>query len=558
MNRPSSTAEVLGPVLETLDEFGRDVGWGHMPPEPLEAPVSIDELQIDFTPSPADWRDQILYSVIIDRFSRARPFKRWGDPADGRTRHGGNIRGLIERLDYLKGLGVTTLQINPIFMNPPAGYHQYWPVHFLAVDPHLGTMRDFKKLVLEVHRRGMYIVMDMVFNHTAPIIQYDGDVRFGPRKSVKRWRYLLKPVELADERHYSLRGDINDWHDARQCAEGDLPGGINRLRTEDRSTQDILLKIAKWWIRETDVDGFRLDAYPHVSKDLWTRVFSEIRDYAAKLGKRDFLLMGELFDGDPRHYVGELRNGRLSAAYNYPAYFWNNAALHAQAAPEALAQSHEALSSLLGDRLHYMVNFISNHDRVHFLKENDDAGLLRFALGCILTDIGIPYLYGEEQAPRQVPGRELLDVEAPREDRFIQGRFKNPCSPLDGFSTGSPEYRLMNALIRVRKDVAALRRGEKHVRCAESRGPGLYVFSRIHEGREALVVLNSANEPRGARVWVDSSLTPAGTRLIDALDAEYSSTAFSEDGKGSQVEVQAPAYGVRILLEERPGERHEG
>ena len=241
--------------------------------------------------------------------------------------------------------------------------HQFWPVHLLAVDPHLGTLAELRRLVKGLHRRGMYFVLDMVFNHTAPVLEYHDGFEFGPRKEVRRWRYPVKPVELAREEHYSLRGDISDWGDPEQYAHGDLPGGVNKLRTEHPATQDILIDVAKWWIKETDADGFRLDAYPHVAREFWARLSQEVRSYAARLGKRDFLLLGELFDGDASHYAPEFESGRLTAAYDYPGYFWEEAALHGKAPTRALEESDRRLRAALGGRAQSMVSFLSNHDR---------------------------------------------------------------------------------------------------------------------------------------------------------------------------------------------------
>jgi alpha-amylase len=537
----------MNPSSAVIDLRERDLGWEGIPPEPSGAPSSISQVLVDYTPSPEDWRDEVFYSVLIDRFDRADPCSPWGDPMDARTRHGGNLRGLAGRLDYLRGLGATALLLNPVFMNPPAGYHQYWPVHFMAVDPHLGTMEDLRGLIAEAHARGMRVILDMVFNHTGPILEYRGGPAFGPRKEVRRWRYPLKPVELAREEHFSLRGDIADWNDPEQRANGDLPGGINRLRTEHPLTQDILLRIAKWWIQATDADGFRLDAYCHVSRDFWTRLFVEAREFARGLGKKDFLLLGELFDGNPAHYLPELRGGRLGAAYNYPAYFWNDKALHADAPARDLEDGFLALRGALGERLHHMVNFIGNHDRPHFLREGDSPGLILPALAHVLAGQGIPYLYGEEQARRRVPEREWLDVEAPREDRFRAGAFKNPADPSDGFETGSPGYRAVRSLTRARERLAALRRGEQYPRWSDPSGPGICAFSRIYRGEEALVVLNTSAEPRSAGMPVDKDLSPGGTAFVDALDPGYGAAARSEGG-GSRVRVEVPGHGVRILI----------
>jgi glycosidase len=537
-------ASVCEAQAADLDPFGRDIGWRDMPAEPPEAPASLSDVFVEFTPSPQDWRDQVLYSLLIDRFDRRPPFRTWGDPACPQARHGGNLRGVLERLDYLQGLGATTLHVGPVFMNPPSGYHQYWPVHLLAVDPHLGTLAELRRLVKGLHRRGMYFVLDMVFNHTAPVLEYHDGFEFGPRKEVRRWRYPVKPVELAREEHYSLRGDISDWGDPEQYAHGDLPGGVNKLRTEHPATQDILIDVAKWWIKETDADGFRLDAYPHVAREFWARLSQEVRSYAARLGKRDFLLLGELFDGDASHYAPEFESGRLTAAYDYPGYFWEEAALHGKAPTRALEESDRRLRAALGGRAQSLVSFLSNHDRGHFLGEGEPAGLLKAALGHLLTDARIPSLYGDEQAWRRAAGREWLDVEAFREDRFPEGLFKNPDASADGFDTEVSLYRWTARLACLRRSFPALRRGEKLVRWSDPDGPGLYAFSRVHEGREVLVVLNTAGEPRSARMSLDPRLSPPGSILLDALDP----ACAVRIGEGSQALVQTPPYGVRVFV----------
>ncbi len=377
----NSSAGADAPVRpdQGLDPFGRDVGWNRMLPEPAEAPKSLAEVTLDpkpgmaYTPSPEDWRDETFYAVIADRFNRAGVYHVFGDPADGRTRHGGNIRGVIEKLDYLKGMGVTTLLINPVWMNPPLASHQYWAVHFMAVDPQLGTMADFQELVREAHKRGLHVVLDMVFNHTGPTIEYKEGFGFGAPKTIDHWNYAVKPAELARPEHFNRRGDIADWNDPEQKQFGDLPGGINSLATVNPATQDILLKIAKWWIKETDIDGFRLDVYKHVHPSFWPRLYSEVRAYASTLGKKNFFFVGELYDGDPNNLVPEVKSGRLDSAYNYPAFYWNFSALHGEAPTRKLEDNFHALRAALGEALGRLVHFVDNHDRYRFLRGRDES-----------------------------------------------------------------------------------------------------------------------------------------------------------------------------------------
>ena len=539
------------------DDFGRTNGWEDVPLEPADAPKALRDVDVDGPALAAprktfeDMRDQVFYYVMIDRFGRVGQTRPWGDQNDARTRHGGNIEGLVSKLDYLKGLGVTTVVVSPLQMNTPAAYHGYSPIHRTAVEPALGTMRSMKTLQAELEKRGMFLVVDRVFNQTGPIIKYKDGFKYSDTpKEIERIRYPLKPseyVEDADE-HFSRHGDIDDWNSEKQKQSGDLPGGIPRLASENRSTQDLLIEETKWWMRESGEIGARVDALPHLAPDFLERMFPETRAYAQqKLGNGKYFYLGELFEGDPQKYIPWLKEGRLDAAYNYISYYWNDEALHGRAPTSVLEGSFHKLGDILGPAVHRLVNFLGNHDRLHFLGANDPVGVLHFALSYAFTSIGMPYLYGEEQAPRRVPGRKWLDIEAAREDRFEGGKFTNPASVDSSFDTGSEGYKLVSKLAGIRRDHAALRRGEQYVRWSDQNGPGIFAFSRIHAGEEVLVVLNSSGEEKEAEMWVDGGLTPAGTTLIDKMDGATETQAFAKDG-GTKVYAKVPAYGTRIFV----------
>src|SRR5438309_4824406 len=149
-------------------------------------------------PSAADFRsrqpqDEVIYFVLPDRFENGDPANDRGglsgdrlttgfDPTSKGFYNGGDLKGLIRRLDYIQGLGATALWVAPIFKNKPvqgpkghesAGYHGYWITDFTRVDPHFGTNADFKALVDAVHARGMKFYMDIVVNHTADVIYFE-------------------------------------------------------------------------------------------------------------------------------------------------------------------------------------------------------------------------------------------------------------------------------------------------------------------------------------------------------------------------------------------------
>jgi len=533
-----------------------DLGWDQLPAVPAEAPNSLAEISLDvppgahYTPSPKDWRREIVESVIFDRYGRAEPHSSWGDPAAATTRHGGNIRGLIERLDYLKGQGATALIVNPVYFTLPAAYHNYWPLHFMAVDPHLGTMQDFKDLVAEAHKRGMRIVLDVVFNHSGPIIEYNEGYRFGDKpKTIKEWKFPLKPVELAQADNFHRRGSISDWNDPEQIKYGDFPGGLNHLATDRPATQDILLKIAKWWMKETDVDGFRLDTYMHVAESFWDRFHSELPAYARTLGKDNFLTIGEIYHGDARVLKPELAPGRLGAAFNYPSYFGDLDALHARAPTRKLEDRFKEVADVLGPLVHKLLNFVDLQDKPRFLEDATPVGLLRVAMAYVMFSVGIPFVYyGSEQAFRRAATNVDVGLDAYREDMFPGGEFRSMGSTGDDFKPDSEMYRYMQRITTSRKAHEALMVGEQYVRWSDPSGSGVYAFSRIHDGEEVVVVMNTAAEERSADMYVDASASPAGTHFADDLDKSYKTIASAPSEGGSKLFVRVPAHGVRVLV----------
>ena len=545
---------------------GKDDAEGWLP-APAEAPQTLAQASLEvepgrkYYPSPKDWRDELLYSIMVDRFSRGSNPQPVGDPKDGATRHGGDIPGIIDRLDYLKDSGVTTLMLTPVAMNLPAAYHGYAPIQLLAIDPHMGTMADFKKLVAEAHARGMRVVLDLVVNHSGPVFEYQGNPQWSGQqdvpKPISEWNYDFKPADLAKPEHFTRAGVIRDWNDPQEVVRGDFPPNLRHYATDDPATQEMLIHVASWWIKEADIDGLRLDAIKHVAPAFLPRFYAEVRSYAAKLGKDKFLLLGEVstgVDGELASYMGPKG---LDSAYNYPAYRRENYALHGRAPTAQLESSYKSNLAAFGDQITGMLlRFLDNHDVSRFLRDGEYVGVLKVALAFVLFTTGVPLVYyGTEQAFRQNIGS--LDPEQAgatypdpgnREDMFPGGLFKSDSSRGDKFDRTAPTYQFLSKLASLRKSIPALRRGSQYVRWSDPNGPGIYAFSRVYEGQEVLVVLNTAGETRSAEMWVDANLTPAGTALSDALDPAYAAKAVAPDGGGSKVTVEVPAQGVRVLV----------
>ncbi|MFH2201505.1 MAG: alpha-amylase family glycosyl hydrolase [Elusimicrobiota bacterium] len=533
-----------------------------------KAPNSLEEATLDidpnreYYPSPEDWRDEVIYFSMIDRFSRSKKGMPRGDPKDGGSRHGGDIRGIIDRLDYIKESGVTSILFTPVTMGLPKAYHGYAPLHLLEVDPHLGTMEDYKEMVREAHKRGIRVIMDLVLNHTGPVFEYKDGSRWSgvdkPRKEIDDWTFDLKPVELKDAGRFSRRGVIDDWQHPDQVTKGDFPPNYRHFRTDDPKTRKMLTQVALWWLKETDVDGFRLDAIRHVDPSFWPEFNRAVRQYAAKLGKKNFFLLGENSTGVDWELLQYMGKDQFDSTYNYPSYRRDNKALHGAAPTKALEDSIKANLSVLGGFAGYLLRFIDLHDTYRFLRSREPINILKLGMTYLMFSLGIPIVYaGTEQAMRQYV--DSLDPEGPhqpadpqnREDMFPEGQFKSESSKGDMFNAESDTFKFLRRLADLRQKHPALRRGEHQPRWVDPYGPGIYAFSRIYGDEEVLVVMNTSGVERSASMYVDAERSPGGTRFADELDRAYTGVAKTHPEGGSMLDVTVPANGVRVLVRRR-------
>lgn len=320
--------------------------------------------------------DEIIYFVMPDRFADGDAANNTGgivggaddhgyDPTHKGYYHGGDIQGLIDRLDYIQGLGVSAIWFTPIFKNKAvqgadpyrsAGYHGYWITDFTQIDPHLGSNQDFRDFVDAAHARGMKVIMDIVTNHTADVIQYrecvQGDDQTGPLdtdcsyRSVADYPYTTRgdksggpinpgfmgdapehqnnenfakltdpgfaytpfvpeaeatikvPAWLNDPIYYHNRGNTQ-WE-----GESNLYGDfatLDDLFTEHPRVLAGMIDIFKGWISEFKVDGFRIDTAKHVNDSFWQGFVPEIMDHAHDLGIEHFYVFGEVYAFEPEY-----------------------------------------------------------------------------------------------------------------------------------------------------------------------------------------------------------------------------------------------------------------
>jgi glycosidase len=309
--------------------------------------------RVPYTPSPEDWRDQVIYFLLPDRFSdgqdsnrplldpqqrqASRPAGfRWDDwAASGGGRYqGGTLQGVISRLDYIRALGATTLWLAPTLKNRANrnDFHGYAIQDFLEVDPRLGTRADLVQLVSEAHSRGMYVMLDIVFNHTGDNWIYANGQDQPPYRAWPgfyekgQWRdaqdqgtptigdanAAVWPVELQRDDYYTRAGegdlgagDFDDPHAEFRRTDFCGDRDINYDGTDALSD---LARCYKYWIALTDVDALRIETLKHVDEETGRNFCGSVKEFAANLGKANFFLVGEVAGGDTgaRRYLDVL------------------------------------------------------------------------------------------------------------------------------------------------------------------------------------------------------------------------------------------------------------
>lgn len=324
----------------------------------------------NYTPSPAAWEDQVFYFLMVDRFSdgkekgcrdmKGKVVEKGSTPLfqpqdegtaerqawteAGRGWCGGTLKGLESKLGYLKRLGVTAIWISPIFQQVAfqPTYHGYGVQDFLAIDPHFGTEADLKRLVDRAHAAGIYVILDIILNHSGNVFAYrpdrywvsqGGTGHFDPRwdgqsyavagfndaqgaptlpfgPSGEAWpQGAVWPVELQNPDSFTRKGRISNWDYDPEYREGDFcdlkdihHGSGDASAFEPSAALLALADCYKYWIASADLDGFRIDTVKHMDLGA-TRLFaSMMREFTQTLGKEHFFLLGEITGGRERAF----------------------------------------------------------------------------------------------------------------------------------------------------------------------------------------------------------------------------------------------------------------
>ncbi|MER6958589.1 pullulanase-type alpha-1,6-glucosidase [Streptomyces sp. NPDC000618] len=576
------------------------------PPPPSDAKLAAAPARHD------DTREQ-FYFVMPDRFANGSTANDRGgltgsrlstgyDPTDKGFYQGGDLKGLTQRLDYIKGLGTTSIWMAPIFKNQPvqgtgsnasAGYHGYWITDFTQVDPHFGSNKDLETLISKAHAKGMKVFFDVITNHTADVVDYeeksygylskgafpyltkdgepfdDADYADGTKAfpSVDADSFPRTPTVTAAKTNVKVPSWLNDptmYHNrgdstfaGENSEQGDF-SGLDDLWTERPEVVSGMEKIYRRWVRDFRIDGFRIDTVKHVDMEFWTQWATALDAYAAKQGRDDFFMFGEVYSADTSITSPYVTQGRLDATLDFPFQ---------EAARQYASQggSAQTLSRVFGDDYKYttdkanayeQVTFLGNHDmgRIgYFLNQDNpkatDAELLKkdkLANELMFLSRGNPVVYyGDEQGFTGSGGDKdaRQTMFASRTADYLDddeiGTDRTHAS--DAYDTDAPLYRQIAALAELRRANPALTDGVQTERYAAD-GAGVYAFSRNGTGKdttEYVVAFNNADTAKSATFATGSAnMTYRGV---------YGTEATSKSGADQKITVTVPAGSAIVL-----------
>jgi|JI10StandDraft_1071094.scaffolds.fasta_scaffold06400_2 pullulanase-type alpha-1,6-glucosidase len=549
-----------------------------------------------------------FYFLMADRFANGSAANDTGgltgdrlatglDKTDTGFYHGGDLRGVIGKLDYIKGLGTTAIWLTPSFKNRPvqgsganasAGYHGYWITDFTQIDPHLGTNAEMKELITKAHAKGMKVFFDIITNHTADVIDYanGGDYHYVSKASspyrdasgtafddrdyaggttfptldpATSFPYqpvfrtpadasVKVPAWLNDRTLYHNRGDSTFAGESSEY--GDFVG-LDDLFTERPEVVKGMGEIYKTWV-DLGIDGFRIDTVKHVNLKFWEQFAPAILGHAAAIGNPDFFMFGEIFDSNPKFVSQYTTTGKLPAALDFS--FQEAAIDFAGGSATTRLRDMFAGDDYFTDgdsNIYESPTFLGNHDRgraAWMIQSKGFAGTellnrVKLANSLMYLTRGQPIVYyGDEQGLIGSGG----DKDA-REDLFAtkvaqyaeEANLTGPSGSRNRYSTTAPLYVQLRKLAALRQANPALADGAQIHRYA-SNDPGIYAFSRIRQGQnlEYLVVANNATTAKTASFNV-TARNAGFTPLLGGTEVRANASA--------RVTVTVPALSVRVF-----------
>lgn len=470
----------------------------------------------------------VLYLLMPDRFAKGDDIhaSRLRNPSpidrsNPNARHGGDLKGIADHLDYLDSLGITAIWLCPVLENdmPGGSYHGYATTDYYRVDPRFGSNDDYRNLIVQAHKRGIKVVMDMIFNHAgighpwlkdlpAPdwLNHPDGAILTNFRLSTLHDPYVSS---------YDLDHTVNGWF------VPDMPD----LNQRNPHLRRYLSQNSIWWIESAKINGIRMDTYPYADSDAMAQWVADVmREYP------NFNIVGECWYGNEAGSAFWQKGNHLNPKEtNLPTVMDFRLAIDGHKMFDAETTPWDGLNHLYDHlAMDYLfpdpqrvLTFLDNHDTDRFLlNEPSDLDSWKQAITFLLTSRGIPQLYY---------GTELL-MNGSKEgsDGFVRRDFPGGF-PTDSINAFSPDSRtplqneawnFLSSLLQWRRSPSVnpvIARGSlKHFMPQN----GAYVYERRLADRQIVVILNGTSSPLTLDMARYAEILPLGTSYTDLLSSD--------------------------------------
>ncbi|MFA5918866.1 MAG: alpha-amylase family glycosyl hydrolase [Candidatus Nanopelagicaceae bacterium] len=509
----------------------------------------------------------LIYFVMPDRYKDGDASNDNGagfDPTSTAFFHGGDLKGLTgtctagdDGLVRIKKLGFTAVWLTPLVTQQPstphgAGYHGYWGVDFLNVDPHLGTNEDLGNFVACAKKLKLKIVLDVVTNHTGDIVKYQDQQAYVPVESTN----AKNPVWLNELSSYHNFGDMSKcWGDGNCTKIGDF-FGLDDLATEKESVWRGWGDVYGKWIKDYGISGFRVDTARHVDDEFFKNWSPLVQDAAKSVGISNFTVFGEVWEVNPVELMNYVRRNKIQTVLDFP--FQRTATDFASGYSDAKVLENLFLSDDLytsaNSSANDLVTFLGNHDMgrsgyvIETKKEQPANQLLprtKLANALMYLSRGIPVVYygdevgmtgtgaGNDQLARQDMFPTKID--AWKTETRIGGK---PVGNGNSFTAtnSNPIAQYLTTLSKLRSNNPGLANAVMQTRYAKN---SVLVLSKKEskEKREYIVAFNNSTKPQ--TIQISTATSSGGWKVI------LGKTTFASSG--STLKLTVPALDTVVL-----------
>ena len=473
---------------------------------PLKARTMSGDKRIGFDNS------DVLYMLMPDRFASGRnitkPMKGLNpyvvDRSKPSLRHGGDLEGVRQHLDYFNQLGVTALWFTPVLennspdMNSQSTYHGYATTNYYRVDPRFGTNEDYARLVAEAHAKGLKVVMDMIFNHCGYDHPWVKDMPSKDWFNTPEW--MKKGDSYYLQTSYKLTPVLDPYSskvDKRETVDGWFVRSMPDLNQKNPHVMTYLIQNSEWWIETVGIDGIRMDTYPYADRKAmsqWMKILNE--EYP------NFNTVGETWVTEPAYTAAWQKDSKLSKVNSYlktvmdfSFYDKINLAKHEETDAwwKGLNRIYNGLCyDYLYENPSSVMAFIENHDTDRFLENGKDTLALKQALALLLTINRIPQLYyGTEVLMNGT--KEVTDgnVRCDFPGGFA-GDKHNAFTAEGRTKAENSMFNWLSKLLKWRRNNMVITKG-KQIQFIPYKG--VYVIARQWNDQTILTILNGTSQP---------------------------------------------------------------